>query len=280
MITFKQYLQEEGKDKIHTTLKQAATAFIKHCKTWVDIEKPLWRLSGVPIGTLGHEMRSRVPRTRLSASYGDSSEMQLYLESLPAYADYPKRRQSTFCSTTQRFEVGTVNKSKNNLLVIFPYDGVSIAALTEDPDFNFVNVLKATKYDDGICTPVIFQIMIKQACLAAFRRHDGTLAGNISYFKETFLKDGKFDPNANGDKKVAAALEKHDHYVSDFIKVVCEDVPECFAPDKIGIELVNSSSINLDGSQHEVWFSGKYLSIPANHYEAFKNKVLELKEKL
>ena len=183
-------------------------------------------------------------------------------------------------STISSFEVGTVNNSKSNLLVVFPYDGVSIASLTEDRDFNYMNILKATNYDDGICTPNVFQIIIKQTCRVMFRHDVGTLQENIADLRKKFLKDGKFYPKANGDEKAAAALKTQDDYVSDFLRIICEDVPECLAPDKIGIELVDSSSIKLDGSQREVWFSGKYLSIPANHYEAFKNEVLALKEKL
>jgi hypothetical protein len=289
MITFKQFLNEEDEtDKIHDSIEDAARDFIENCSQFPDVAKPLYRLSGNISDDPQHKLKTRVPRTRLSRSRAGSAEEQAYVFSQPSWAEYPKRMQSIFCSTTKEFEVGQPDEEGNNLLLIYPFDGVKIALL-DDEDLNRMNIFKNVSGDhDGITIDQLFEVVDD-----AFRFFQGTefydnlpsrIGGppeKIQIIKKVFSHNGRFNSEANGDDELAdkyADEKRSSSYVADLIEIVATQIPEKLTPKDWGAKLVTSSGLDLPGTQRECWFSGKYLSVPSRYYEQFKAEVKKLQD--
>lgn len=293
MITFKQYLREEDETDIeHANVQEAAEAFVKHCSQFPDIDNPLYRISGSHWDGTNHVLKTRGVRTRRVESRGNSAKEQEFIFSQPAWKDYPPRRQSIFCSTTEDIMAGSADDDKGNLLIIYPFDGVKIALL-DDPDLNFMPVLKGTTKHKDLSNQIdsIFDLVD-----AAFKVFYGTSVydddlmniarddhiGKLQAIKKYFNKNGKFDSEANGNDEIAdrfAEWAKDDEYNSaEILELVATEIPEKLTPEAWGAKLVTSSGLDLPGDTRECWFSGKYLSIPYRYYDEFKAAVKNLRK--
>lgn len=289
MITFKQFLHEEDeKDQEHGSVEAAAREYIKHCSDFPNIEHPLYRLSGESWNTHNHPLRTRVPRTRHSKSRGNSAKEQAFVFSQPAWEGWPERRQSIFCSTQAESAVSSVSDSQDNLLMIFPFNGVKIAML-DDYDLNQMNVLKGSTIAenfDGVQIDGLFDMIDD-----AFRIFVGTefykelpermeILDKLKLIKKTFRTgSGKFNSEANGNDEIAdkyAEEAKDDSWLSQLVKIAATEIPEKLTPEGWGAKLVTSKDLDLPGETRECWFSGKYLSVPARYYDEFKAKVAKL----
>jgi len=283
MITFKQFLHEEEEtDKEHASVMEAAAEYLKHCKRFKNLMKPLYRLSGESwMSNANHKLKTRVPRTRRSESRGGSAAQQAFLFSLPGWEEYPPRRQSIFCSTTREFVVDSVSDDGSNLLMIYPFDGVKIAVLPEE-DLNTMNIAR------GFDGKPYMQLddLIEQIAQAyvVFRNTEyengmGDPMQQLKQIKHVFTKNGKFDPEANGNDELAdkfAELEREDSAYARILQRVATQMPEKLSPEAMGVKLVTSDQLDLPGNQREVWFSGKYLSVPYRFHDEFKQAVIEL----
>jgi hypothetical protein len=283
MITFKQFLREDEEDKGHNNPEEAAIEYMKHCSQFPDVNKPLYRISGSMWDPKPHSLRTRSPRTRESASRGGSEDEQAFLFSQPEWSGYPARRQSIFCSTNPESDVGSVDPDKNNLLMIFPFDGVKIALL-DDKDLNTMNIAKATSWGQE---ETIRLQNISSTIAEAFEDFKGYYPDTytdhafklLQYMKESFLKGGSFDPQANGNADLAKKYSELDRKDQRYIKFVVTEIPEKLSPKDLGVKLITSSELDLPGKTRECWFSGKYLSIPAKKYVDFVEEVEELQKR-
>lgn len=278
-MRFKDFLAEET-DKHHKVPKQAAEEFLKHCTQWKDVEVPLYRISTPSSKTTedgeilssSHTMRTRVPRTRHNPSRGGSRDVQEWLFNQPSWSGYPDRLQSIFCSTKKEFGVGSVDDHSENLLMIFPFDNVKMGITTKDRDFNYLNMMGGTSLKQS--QPIMnfgswvhdFYVFI----LKTTRRF--TLSQCMEGLKKLFLVNGKFDPSAYGNESYAKRAQD---FLPELKAIVMELEDNC-TPEDIGCKIVTSSTIDLPGNTREVWFSGKYLSIPALDYKRFVQEVKAL----
>lgn len=287
MITFKQFLHEEDEeDTMHDSVEDAAREYIKHCTQFPDIENPLYRLSGDSwMGPINHPLRTRVPRTRKTESRGGSVEAQRLIFSQPAWKDYPPRRQSIFCSTTQEFVVDSVDDDGANLLMIYPFDGVKIAILDHE-DLNTMNALKGTSLEKRH-TEMSDLISLIHDAYKIFYHTDhydddyDTYEERLGIIKKTFNNNGKFNSEANGDDEMAdklAEYERNSVYKTliETLKFVATELPERITPRAWGAKLVTSGGLDLPGTTRECWFSGKYLSVPYRYHDEFKAAVKKL----
>lgn len=282
MITFKEYLYEEDEtDQEHENVQAAAAMYKQHCSQFPDIDNPLYRLSGSSWGSgYDHKLKTRVPRTRASKSLGGTGDEQEYLFSLPAWKDFPPRRQSIFCSTTMDFEVDSPADDKSNVLIIFPYDGVKIAVLPEK-DLNTMNIARG--FTNGKFKTISGLFDIVNDAYDIFRGTDHDKADDfesrLKLIRDTFNKDGKFNPEANGNDEMAdkyAEMERDDDWNLKLLRMAATEFPEKLTPEAMGVKLVTSSGLDLPGETRECWFSGKYLSIPYRYYDEFKAAVKAL----
>jgi len=272
VITFKQFLQEE-EDITHSNTKQAAEAFVQHCKEWKDIDHPLYRLTDSE-GRFA--MRSRSPRRRNSDSKGGSRDVQRMIFAQKGWENYPDRLHSIFCSTNKEFAVGDVDEFSENLIVIYPFDGTKLAITTDTNDFNLINLIRINSINEF---PVMdFASAVNQFWTSTIGRYKTGLdwRSSLMNLKEVWLKDGKFDPTANGNEEYAERYESNSNTFRKALQFIVENVPEIWTPEYLGCELVTPATIELPGKTREVWFSGKYLSIPWHKWKAFKEDVKSL----
>lgn len=273
MITFKEFLREET-DQKHENTKQAAEVFIANCSQWNDIEDPLYRLTDSD-GRFA--MRTRVPRRRQSESQGGSRDVQRMIFAQKGWENYPNRLDSIFCSTTKKFAVGDPDEFYENLVVIYPFDGVTIASTTDAIDFNLINLIKVKGINEF--SVMNFESSMNSLWASTMGRYKTNMdwRSSIENLKDAWLKDGKFDPSANGNQEYADNYAMASNTVKKAIEFVVENVPQIFTPDYLGCELVTPATIKLPGKTREVWFSGKYLTIPWHKWKAFKEDVEALR---
>lgn len=276
MITFKQFISEE--DVIHRNPKQAAEQFVKHCKQWKDVEVPLYRITD----TEDNPMRTREPRTRKTASHAGTRAMQELIFAQEGWEQYPDRLNSIFCSTNKSFAVGDMRDDGENLLLIYPFDGVKIGMTTEEKDFNFLKPATGAVKGGGAML-IHFNSWIGDWLKEITKKHywDVQAPEILAELKAIFLKDGKFDPTCNGNEKYAKQFQRlydldGDTEFQDTIKGIVTKMPENMTPKNLGVELVTSSTIDLPGKTRECWFSGKYLSIPNYRHKQFVAEVKAL----
>lgn len=269
MITFKQYLQEEDEDKVHKNVKQAAEAYMKHCSQWADVSAPLWRWSNAPDGQIGHPMRTRVVRTR-KGSRGDTDDIQRYLESLTSWEEVPRRMQSIFCATTQHFLVSNGSNNDENKLAIFPFNGATIARLTRDHDFNYMNITRGIPDFDKM-DPSQLQEWI-YSTTGKFYDSYRTVTEMVPVLQRTFTKNGKFDLDVGGPS-IKTIYEKMTEPRQKDLRNFVEAVPHCFSPAIIGIKVTTQNDFVMSDVLREVWFSDKYLSIPLPQLAEFIKEV-------
>ncbi|WP_407305438.1 hypothetical protein [Acinetobacter sp.] len=272
MISFKQFLQEE--DVYHKMPKQAAEVFLKHCTQWNDVDVPLYRLTRAQNGV--HAMRTRSTRVRASESQGGSREIQKMIFAQPGWEGYPDRTQSIFCSTKKEFVVGDIDEYGENLVLIYPFDGTKIAMTTQANDFNFINLVQIKQVNDLPVMHAESMIQSYWAMTINKLRADVDLKTSLQNLKENWLKDGKFDPTANGNEKAVEVYEMSSNTFRKTLQFLVEKVPEVWTPEFIGCELVTPATINLPGKTREAWFTGKYLSIPYPDWKRFKEEVKAL----
>lgn len=269
MITFKQYLQEESEDKVHKNVKQAAEAYMKHCSQWKNVSAPLWRWSNAPEGQIGHPMRTREVRTR-KKSRGGTGDIQGYLESLTSWEEVPHRMQSIFCATTQLFLVSGGSDDDENKLAIFPFNGATIAQLTQDNDFNYMNITRGIPDFDEMEPDGLQEWIYSTA--GKFYDSYNSVNEMIPALQRTFTKNGKFDLDIGGPTVKAIYEEMTEKRQQDLRNFV-EAVPQCFTPAVLGIKVTTQNSFSMPNTLREVWFSDKYLSIPLPQFEEFVKEV-------
>ncbi|WP_407305436.1 hypothetical protein [Acinetobacter sp.] len=273
MITFKQFLQEDGSDITHN-MAEAVDAYLKNCKQWQNVEKPLHRFSREQ-EDMPMPMRTRSVRDRLSSSLGGTKLIQDYIFSQPGWEDYPPRSRSIFCSTTQDSALGDTN------LMIYPFDDTKIAVVNGF-DLNLMNILVGVPEKERekrrylSMNPFVSQI--RSGYVEIFQPEIRPALKDfvklINEIKEKFTKNGEFDETANGDDELAEAYDNAPSMDREMFRIIVNYVPECFRPGPMGFKLVSSSNIELNGREgREVWFSGKYLSIPKAYHQQFVEEV-------
>jgi len=270
MITFKQFLLEA--DTTHT-VSEAVEIYLKNCKQWKDVETPLYRFSEEKDNE-PHVVRSREPRERLSQSRGQTRPIQDYIFSQPGWEDYPPRSRSIFCSTSTESALGGTN------LMIYPFDGTKIAVVN-GYDLNLMDVLIGVpkkdreKHSHLSMNPFVAQI--RDAYVEIMRPEQKPAMKDfvklIDEIKKKFTKNGEFDEEANGDEELAESYDRAPSMDRELFRIIVNYVPECFRPEPMGFKLVTPSTIDLPGKPREVWFSGKYLSIPKAYYSEFVQEV-------
>lgn len=281
MITFKQYLREEDEtDSEHSSVQEAAEAFVKYCSQFPDAGKPLYRISGDRWeGPLNHKLKTRVPRIRNSESRGNTAEEQAFIFSQPAWKDYPARKQSIFCSTTTDFDVGEPDEEGTNLLAIYPFDGVKIAVLSNS-DLNTMNIFKGIKGMGSVQLDDLFEssgYFFNRIFRESKYADVSDPVEQIKIIKKVFTKDGKFNSEANGDDELADRYAEVGRDNGELFELIALNIPEKLSPEAWGAKLVTSSGLDLPGEQRECWFSGKYLSIPYRYHDEFVAEVKKLK---
>ena len=282
-MTFKQYLREEDEaDQEHERVEDAAREYLLHCRQFPDVDTPLYRLSGESWQrNPNHKLKTRVPRTRKSNSIGGTAEEQEFLFSLPGWGDFPRRRQSIFCSTTRNFMIDSPSEDGGNLLMIYPFDGVKIAVLPEI-DLNTMNILRGVKSTKIFKTIGDLFEPIDRAYLVFYGTDYDTAkdpGDKYALIKMVFSKGGKFDPGANGNDELAdkyAELARAGEVEAEMLRLVAGEFQRAISPEGVGVRLVPSSGLDLPGEARECWFSGKYLSVPYRYHKEFKRAVREL----
>jgi hypothetical protein len=271
MITFKQFLNED--DDFTHTVSEAVEVYLKNCKQWQNVEEPLYRFSEEKDGQ-PHAVRSRSPRQRLTDSRGGTKPIQDYIFSQPGWEKYPPRSKSIFCSTSKESALGGTN------LMIYPFDDTKIGVVN-GYDLNLMDILAGIppKYHDkishlsmkpfvyGICDAYVMIIdPTAETVLKNFVKY-------IDEIKAKFTKNGKFDETANGDDEVEERYDNAPTRDRAMIEIIAKYVPDCFRPENMGFKLVTPATIDLSGKAREVWFSGRYLSIPKAYYTEFVQEV-------
>jgi hypothetical protein len=255
VITFKEFLLEEDRT---LSAEEALEFFKKHCSDWKTPTRPLWRAASKnePIRVRDSSERVR-PRSR-----SGNGAMHKWIFSFPAWNDFPERDRSIFCSTTMDTEV--TEMTEDNTYAIFPVNGTKLA-ITKEVDFNFIRPFKAAEHRTNNLGTISYYIRT----IAEDVLHiDGpqTLSADLKNLWEQILNslevDGKIDQTKPEFKRIgkisgAWLLDFHAEY------------PDIFQPDRMGVALETPSSFKFDGKQHEVWFSGKYLSVPAIQFSEF-----------
>lgn len=288
MITFKQYLREEDvEDLHHDSVSKAVAEYMKHCSQFPNVKNPLYRISGDSwMGPINHQLRTRSPRTRDTDSRGGTAAEQKFLFSQPSWTGYPPRRRSIFCSTNLEFDVGDIDDDEENLLMIFPFDGVKIAML-DDSDLNAMNILKGTTWNGNYTTIGDIIDLINKAfkVFQDLGEHADDFIERLALIKKTFVYGTPtsvapaFDKYAKGNEDAAVAFEKLLPSEKKILMFVAKQIPEKLKPKDLGATLITSNQLKLPGKTRECWFSGKYLSVPAKDYPEFKAEVLKLQNR-
>ena len=252
MITFKQFLAE-------ASIESLAAQYVKNCAGWPNVERPLWRYSL----TGGNEGQERETRDRSKVKGGTGMLMNWLFEK-PAWAGFPQRTKSVFCSTTEDFEVGAADS--DTTYAIYPYDGVNMA-MTDAVDFNLIYPFTG-KFSDNTLHEMMYEIRASLdnsvATMSVFNKFKAMRLENSiesadtfdAWFKEykALLDDNEVDSSSR--KRISAVV----------------DALENLTPEAMKCEKVTPATIDM-GSQHEVWFEGKYLMIPKPKLSEFINAV-------
>lgn len=273
MMTFKEYLRED--EDITHKVEEAAKVFVEHCKQWKDVDTPLYRLSHPGGGA--HKIRTRSPRLRKSESLAGTREIQKVIFEQKGWERFPDRLHSIFCSTKKQFAVGEVDDFSENLLMIYPFDGVTMGSTTDVEDFNYTNLLKGMRF-----TPQ--SIMNFWSYIRFWKGYitdgpiprDEPFAETLGFLKKTMMKNGKFDPDANGNTQYQKNLNDLKEEQWEELRAVVTKLPQMWTPKNLGVELLTPATIDLPGPVREVWFSGKYLSVPALDHMRFTKAVKAL----
>lgn len=256
MITFKQFLREE--DEKLASVKDAAEVYAKLCGDWKDVRKPLWRFSS----NLNEPMRLRTTRERQSKSRAGTADLQAWIFSQPGWEKFPKRSTSIFCSTVAESEIADPNPDESNVYAIYPVDGTKLA-ITKAFDFNFIAPFKSSNLKGTELSGLRYVI---NNIANSVEIQDKSIVEAWEKVKRTFLKDGKIDE----DSEVWRQLPT---YQKSLLQALLDELPEAFSPERMGCSLTTPAQLTLDRTQHEVWFDGKYLSIPKREFGAFCNAV-------
>lgn len=277
MITFKEYLLEEDEEDSGEqaySVQEAVQLYLKNCKQWQDVKVPLHRFSEK--WSSKNKIRVGDVRERQSASRGGTRPIQDYLFSQPGWEDYPSRSKSIFCSTSKSSALGSTN------MMIYPFDKLRIG-VTPFYDLNlgdwFIGVPQSERDQFNGMSPRWFVELIGEIYediidpQSSPRPKD--FISNMNKIKEVFSKNGKFDELANGDDEIEERYDEANLQKRQFIKILVNHVPECFKPERMGFTLESPATIELetDGKGREVWFSGKYLSVPAQYWTQFVQEV-------
>ena len=245
MKTFKQFIAEEDRN---IRIEEAVEIFNTRCSDW-DLTTPLYRISGASIARGGQPPsppRDRETRLRAKRSAADSGEVQDWILSKPGFEQFPNRAKSTFCATGLDFAHNSV--ANKNLYFIYPYNGVKLAATTSNADFNEIEL-------GG------FEIM--------------DLADVIS---TVYVDKVGSSPSTSIKKRWQEIYEKLNGQPMDGGLKRLLSIEAEMTPEKLGLKLYTTSDFpfKLFNSQHEVWFEGKYLSIPAAEHPKFLNIINSL----
>lgn len=244
MITFKKYLLEGDGDEL--SIQQAVEIYRTKCGDWKDPEKPLHRRT-----TNREAPTERSTRERLKTRSGNDA-IQKWVFSTPGWETFPDRRTSIFCSTTNNTALGSTNA------FLYPFAGTKMA-ITDDIDFNLIRV--------GDFALKTIAITIKDIWEDAFLKRPTEDIGSMwKDLVARFTEDGELDKDAL-DGASLSRYSKNDFEL--FFKIL----PAAFAPKKMGVTLTTPKTIKFDGDAHEVWFTGKYLSLPDIMFDEFVNAV-------
>lgn len=282
MITFKEYLLQEDDDdddvKSHT-VAEAVKVYLENCDQWSDVEHPLHRYSDK--WSSQNKIRVGAPRERRSESRGGTRPVQDFIFSQPGWEDYPPRARSIFCSTSENSALGDTN------MMIYPFNNTKMGVASMY-DLNigdiFIGVPKNQRDEFNGMTLRWFVSMIGDVYEGiidpkAFPRPKDFIE-HMNAIKKAFTKDGKFDEMANGDEDIEGRYDEARPQKRQFVKILVEHVPECFTPERMGFTIETPDTINVAKLRYpgrEVWFSGKYLSVPAQYWRQFVQEVKDAK---
>ena len=237
------------------TLREWAAIYRKHCDEWQDVEKPLWRIDrGVG------QMQTT---TRKYPSKGSSGEIWAWMYDQPEWAGFPDRRESIFCSTTRNIEFAHLEDDGVVRKMIYPFNGTKMAQCKKDFNSHKVSVPSAP----GISSKQ-HSLSSIQGWLMNYRQDSPafkTMQDAIDAARED-LKNGK---EISTEERAM---------IKTCLKAV--DTGQ-FTPKEFQINLVTPDTIKLPVGQstirqtQEVWFSGKYLSIPEYQGKDFFEFVYE-----
>lgn len=216
---------------------EIASFLVKNCSEWKDFSKPLWRSTE---SSDSEKAALRSTRIRSIRSRGGSQKIQEYVFSLPEYKVFPDRSQSIFCSTNKQTELGN-----DELKAIFPLDGVKMGQ-TDNKDFNYIKI-----YKNEDLTSVQHNLMM------------------ICYVYDSKLNIFGLDVSEYIDivKQLIKENPKPENFPDEYdwiYQAILEDkFEDYFSKESLGLNLVNAKTIkHLGEKQTEVWFEGKYISLP------------------
>jgi hypothetical protein len=121
--TFKSFLSEAT--RTNQISADGAIALIeKHCAGYLHQDRILWRGNQRAVeGCLYGDSRKGEERNSISTS----NTYNIWIDGLPAFKDWPKRRRSFICSTSKKVAQGY--SSQELPMIAIPYDGQPLAGV-------------------------------------------------------------------------------------------------------------------------------------------------------
>lgn len=243
MTSFKQFLDETS--DIEPSMSEAqlvdcAETFLKYCAGYKLDGAKLYRKQR-SLGVLHTKQREK--------SFGGTAQIWTWMyEGMPEWKDFPDRRKSIFCASSPDHIVWS--HAGGRAKIIIPFDRVKLAI--SQRDFNMIEVDRGNGESN---------------LLRYYQNSIDAIRGNDSETTSNFLQLIKDSSSKARDLGWIHDAQTLTWMAKNLVK---------FTPEGLHIRL-ETTPWNPDGIFAEIWFEGGYLAIPMGQFEAFKNKVNEIK---
>lgn len=260
------FLEEQDRIREKLTAAQAAEIYLKHC-TDLPLTASLFRKSSVKDMILAQTGKRRSP------SLGGSGNIQEFLMNQDSWSNIPDRRKSVFCANKPTgIAVGGI------LSLVFPFNNTHCAYV--ERDFNVKKFQIANKN---------FKMAQIQLIISCFDPENYEVDDDGRYFNNGVKKiqelQSKFDLE---DPDIKAIIKNVNEFLElsfmegnavEIVKdVVKRNLPFSITPEAFEVEVCNTKGLlELPIKMQEIWFMGKYLSIPMDDLDEFSNAVERLK---
>ena len=261
MITFKQFLREEGMPRAEMDLGDLVSQIKEKCSDIVANYKSqtghaIWR--GDPGLTASYMLK---PQNGNRKSANTTNHYTVLLDSNPKNKDWPPRSKSIICSTS--FHAAQGYGRGNGMGVLFPYDGTKIGVVNR-PDFWSVKVSLAPSVGRPQSMPNLNKFWFKLIQLAQDAKIPIAFEGGATPTSSELAKFLDSIPTEfaakllSGARQYALVGDDIEDYTNEQAKTVfgamCTWLPFAYSYNEMGCELRTSKSVELK-ERTEMWFS-------------------------
>lgn len=225
-------------------VRDLAKAFVMYCTDW-NVDQPLYRIT--------KRVGLQQTKNRKMGSIAGSGNMWKWMHAQKEWQDFPDRQKSVFCSTSKNIAFGFDEDEEGGVKAVYPFSGIKFAI--SNKDFNANRIVL-----DGLDLPMRFIETV------------------LSFFKGDLETDSNFSIQ-NAIQRCLTAAQHAELGDTEFFQTqkIAKGLSKNISPEDLGCKLGDAADVQKEKAD-EVWFEGRYIVVPLEKLDLFKQTVRELRD--